>query len=80
MSEVTFRTELRKDGWKLRDSFCGVYLYDSKNKKYQIIHNLMTAAVEVVTGKMMNEIVWKGSMEEFVSNYKGFVNGAVSFS
>ena len=53
---------------------------DSKNRKYQIIHNLMTAAVEVVTGKMMNETVWKGSMEEFVSNYKGFVNGAVSFS
>ena len=80
MSEVTFRTELKKDGWKLSDSFCGVYLYDSKNRKYQIIHNVLTAVIEVVTGKTMNEIVWKGSMEEFVDSYKGFVNGVVSFS
>ena len=71
-NEKTFNAVLKNDGWKLRDSFCGVYLYNSKNSKYQIIYNVMDTVVKVLTGKLMNEKVWEGSLEDFVANYSGF--------
>lgn len=70
MTEVAFIAKLKDDGWKLKDSFCGVYLYISKDKKFQIIYNVMTSVVKVTTGDLMNEIVWKGTLEEF----SGFTN------
>lgn len=80
MSERIFRETLKNDGWKLKDSFCGVYLFDSKDKKFQIIYNVLDTVVKVLTGKLMNEEVWSGSLEKFVTDYRGFVNGAVSFN
>ena len=79
-NEKILVSTLKNDNWKNRDSFCGVYLFDSAKRNFQIILNVMTNEIKVLKGEFMNETVWTGTPEEFLADYDGYKNGVLTMN